>query len=182
MPLTPNTRHVLLAVYLVAVALVFLYVGFPSEALRTHVAYRLSASLPGLTLAVAEVRRPCFRGHRPADVRISHGRRWRDRPAARQPDLLSLLVKTSYGRRRHRPGDITGRRGRFHRAAAESQPECASAGSPSAGPRLRGLYGSRLAGCLDGNLVVNEAGTTVLTVTDGQWSWQRRAQSKELHV
>jgi type II secretion system protein N len=105
---------VLLAVYLVAVALVFLYASFPSEALRTHVAYRLSASLPGLTLAVAEVRPSLLpAGIALREVRISPA----DKPLAVsdrlsiQPDLLSLLrSKTSYGfNGAIGAGDITGR-------------------------------------------------------------------------
>jgi len=177
MQLTPTTRRVLLAVYLVAVALVFLYVCFPSDALRTHVAYRLSAGLPGLTLAVAEVRPSLLpAGITLRDVRISHA----DKPLAVidrlrvRPDLSSLLrSKTTYGiDGTIGSGDITGR------AEVDStgpQPKV-SLNARIGGvllqqvPGLRGLYGSQLAGRLDGTLVVNEAGalTGKLTVTDGQ--------------
>ncbi|MGE5256718.1 MAG: type II secretion system protein GspN [Hyphomicrobiales bacterium] len=177
MQLIPTTHRVLLAIYLAAAALVFLYVGFPSEALRTHVAYRMSASLPGLTLAVAEVRPSLVPvGITLRDVRISHA----DRPLAvidrlrLQPDLTSLLrSKTSYGfEGAIGSGDITGR------AEVDStgpQPKV-SLNARFGGillqqlPGLRGLYGSRLAGRLDGTIAVNEAGalTGKLTVTDGQ--------------
>lgn len=177
MQLTRNIRRVLLVAYLLAAALVFLYVGFPSEALRTHVAYRLSASLPGLTLAVAEVRPSLLpAGIALRDVRISHA----DKPLAVidrlrvKPNLPSLLrSKTSYGfDGAISGGDITGR------AEVDStgpQPKV-SLNARFGGillqqlPGLRGLYGSRLAGRLDGTLAVNEAGalTGKLTVTDGQ--------------
>ena len=176
MSLTPTLRRVLLAAYLGAAALVFLYVGFPSEALRTHVAYRLGASLPGLTLAVAEVRPALPAGISLRDVRISHA----DKPLAVidrlrvQPDLPSLLrSKTSYGfDGAIGAGDLSGR------AEVDStgpQPKV-SLNARFGGvllqqvPGLRGLYGSQLAGRLDGSFVVNEAGvlTGKLTVTDGQ--------------
>jgi type II secretion system protein N len=177
MQLVPTTRRVLLAVYLAAAALVFLYVGFPSEALRTHVAYRLNASLPGFTLAVAEVRPSLLpAGIALRDVQISRA----DKPLAVferlriRPDLPSLLrSKTSYGfDGTIGTGDITGR------AEVDSsgpQPKV-SLNARFGGillqqlPGLRGLYGSRLAGRLDGTLVVNEAGalTGKITVTDGQ--------------
>jgi type II secretion system protein N len=176
MPLTLTTRRVLLAAYLVAVVLVFLYVGFPSEALRTHVAYRLSASLPGLTLAVAEVQPSFPAGIALKGVRISHA----DKPIAVidrvriQSELPSLLQsKTRYGfDGTIGSGDITGR------AEVDStgpRPKV-SLNARIGGvllqqlPGLAGLYGSRLAGRLDGTLVVNEAGalTGKLTVTDGQ--------------
>lgn len=176
MRLSPTIRRVLLAAYLAAVTLVFLYVCFPSEALRAHVAYRLSASLPGLTLAVAEVRPSLPTGIALRDVRISHA----DKPLAVierlrvRLDLPSLLKsKTAYGfDGAIGSGDITGR------AEVDSsgpRPKV-SLNARFGGvllqqvPGLRALYGSRLAGRLDGSLVVNEAGvlTGKLTVTDGQ--------------
>jgi type II secretion system protein N len=177
MQLTPTIRRVLLAVYLAAVTLVFLYVAFPSDALRTHVTNRLSASLPGLTLAVAEVRPSLLpAGIALRDVRISHA----DKPLAVidrlrvRPDLLSLLrSKTSYGfDGAIGSGDITGR---AEVDSAGPQPKV-SLNARFGGillqqvPGLRGIYGSRLAGRLDGTFAVNEAGalTGKLTVTDGQ--------------
>jgi type II secretion system protein N len=176
MQLSPATRRLLLAAYLVAAALVFLYVGFPSEALRTHVAHRLSASLPGLSLAVAEVRPALPAGIALRNVRISHA----DKPLAvidrlsLQPELSSLLKsKMGYGFGGSiGSGDITGR------AEVDStgpNPKV-SLNARFGGillqqvPGLMGLYGSRLAGRLDGTLAVNETGvlTGKLTITDGQ--------------
>jgi type II secretion system protein N len=174
--LTSIIRRALVAAYLVAVTLVFLYVCFPSEALRAHLAYRLSASLPGLTLAVADVRPSLPTGITLRDVRISQA----DKPLAVierlrvQPDLPSLLgSKTFYGfDGAVGSGDLTGR------AQVDStgpQPKV-SLNARFGGvllqqvPGLQAMYGSRLTGRLDGSLAVNEAGvlTGKLTVTDGQ--------------
>jgi len=176
MPLTPNTRRLLVAVYIVAAALVFLYINFPSEALRTHVAYRLSASLPGLSFAVADVRPSLPAGVSLRGVRVSYA----EKPLAVldrlrvQPELMSMLQpKTIYefdgsaG-----SGDVSGR---AEIDSSALQPRT-SLNARISGvllqqvPGLQELYGSRLSGRLDGTLTVSPAGALAgkLTVTDAQ--------------
>jgi type II secretion system protein N len=176
MTLTPTTRRVLLAAYIVVAALVFLYVGFPSEALRAHVAYRLSASLPGLSVAVADVRPSPPAGVSLWGVRVSRGDRILavlDRVRV-QPELMSIL----------QPRTIYEFDGSTGSGEVSGRAEIDSAGpKPTASlnariggvllqqvPGLQELYGSRLFGRLDGTLTVSNAGAVAgkLTVADAQ--------------
>ena len=175
-PLTATTRGVLLALYILAAAAVFLYIGFPSEALRAYLGHRLSASLPGLSVAVGEVRPSLTAGLVLQGVRISHG----PKPLAEldqlriQPDLLSQLqAGTGYTF----SGSLGGGEisGRAEIDSAGPTPK-ASMNARIGGillqqvPGLRSLYGSSLSGRLDGNLSTNEAGALngKFTITDGQ--------------
>jgi len=54
--LSPIARRALTAAYLVLATVVFLVLGFPSEALRAYATRRLSAALPGLGVTVGDVR------------------------------------------------------------------------------------------------------------------------------
>jgi type II secretion system protein N len=176
MTLTPTSRRVLLVAYIVVAALVLLYVSFPSEALRAHVAYRLSASLPGLSVAVADVRPSLPAGMSLRGIRISHADKILavlDRVRV-QPELLSLLQsRTIYefdgsaG-----SGDISGRAEIDSTGTKPSTSLNARIGGVllQQVPGLQELYGSRLSGRLDGTLTVSNAGAVVgkLTVTDAQ--------------
>jgi len=176
MPLTPTTRRVLVAVYIVAAALVFLYIGFPSEALRAHVASRLSASLPGLSVAVADVRPSLPAGISLRGVRVSYG----EKPLAVldrlrvQPELMSMLQPITVYEfdGAAGPGGISGR-AEIDSTAAQAK---TSLNARISGvlleqvPGLQEVYGSRLSGRLDGTLSVSNAGalTGKLTVADAK--------------
>jgi type II secretion system protein N len=176
MPLTPNTRRVLAAVYLLAAALVFLYVGFPSEALREHVAYRLSASLPGLNVAVADVRLSLPAGMSLRGVRVSYA----EKPLAVldrlrvQPELMSLLqARTVYEfSGAAGSGEISGR---AEIDSTTPQPKASLNGRATGVllqqiPGLQEIYGSRLSGRLDGTFTMSPAGALAgkLNVTEAQ--------------
>jgi type II secretion system protein N len=175
-PLTATTRGLLLALYILTAAAVFLYLGFPSEALRTYVGHRLSASLPGLSVAVGEVHPSWRAGLVLQGVRISHGPKLLAAidQLRIQPELLSLLqarpgctFSGSLG-----GGEISGR---AEIDSAGPTPKT-SMNARIAGvllqqvPGLRSLYGSSLSGRLEGNLSTNEAGALngKITITDGQ--------------
>jgi type II secretion system protein N len=174
--MTAALRRALLALYIVAAAAVFLYVGFPSEVLQSYVSHRLSASLPGLSVVIGEVRPTLTAGLQLSQVRISHAQK----PVATlgrvriQPDLLSLLqtrsgytFSGSLG-----DGEISGR---AEIDSAEFAPKV-SMNARIAGiliqqvDGLRGLYGSRLSGRMDGQLTATEAGALngKLTITEAQ--------------
>lgn len=176
MPLTPKIRRVLVVVYLCAAALVFLYLGFPSEALREHLAHRLSASLPGLNVAVAEVRLSPPVGISLRGVRVSYA----EKPLAVidrlrvQPELMSLLQPRSVYEFNGAAGsgEISGR---AEIDSAAPQPK-ASLNARATGvllqqiPGLQELYGSRLSGRMDGTFSVSPTGALSgkLTVTEAQ--------------
>jgi type II secretion system protein N len=176
-PWTATTRGVLLALYILAAAAVFLYIGFPSEALRTYVGYRLSAGLPGLSVTVDDVRPSLLKaGLVLQGVRIAHG----PKPLAAleqlriQPELLSLFQERagyafsgSLG-----GGDISGRAEIDSAGPAPKASMSARLGGILLQqiPGLRSLYGSSLSGRLDGNLSTNEAGALngKFTISDAQ--------------
>jgi len=174
--MTTKIRIALLILYIGAAAAVFLYVGFPSEALHRHVSHRLSASLPGLSVEIGAVRPTLTAGLDLQDVRITYAQN----PAAAfervriQPDLLSLfLARTGYS--------FTGSLGGGQIAGRAEVDSTGPASKISLDARidgiliqqvdrLRSLYGSRLSGRLDGHLHTTEAGALngKLTITEGQ--------------
>jgi type II secretion system protein N len=174
--MTPGLRRALLAIYIFVAAAVFLYLGFPTEALRTVIGHRLSAGLAGLTVAVGAVRPSLSAGLVLKDVRISQAQRLLavfDQMHI-QPELLSWLQpRSGYSFRGSLGnGEVSGR--------AELD-DAAPTPKVSLSARLngimiqqvdglRGLYGSRLAGRLDGTLNTTEAGalTGKLTITEAQ--------------
>jgi len=174
--MTPALRRTLLVLYIGVAAAVFLYVGFPSDALRSHLSHRLSAGLPGLSVGIGALRPTLTAGLELKDVRIAYAQN----PVATfdrvriQPELLSLVQSRagysfsgSMG-----GGEITGR---AEVDAAGPAPKV-SLNARIDGiliqqvDRLRSLYGSRLSGRLDGRLNTTEAGALngKLTITDGQ--------------
>lgn len=174
--MTPAIRRTLMALYIGVAAAVFLYVGFPSDAVRSHVSQRLSAGLPGLSIGIGTLRPTVTAGLELADVRIAYAQK----PVAAfdrvriQPDLLSLFqTNTGYSFTGSLGGgEITGR---AEVDAAGPAPKV-SMNVRIDGilvqqvDRLRSLYGHRLSGRLDGQL--NTAATGALngklTITDGQ--------------
>ena len=70
--MTTRNRRLLIGLYLLSAALVFLYIGFPSEALRAHVTNSLSAGLPGLSVAIGDMRPALPAGIVLKGVRVSH--------------------------------------------------------------------------------------------------------------
>jgi type II secretion system protein N len=176
MRMTTRIRNTLLILYIAVVAAVFLYLEFPSEALRSHVSHRLSANLPGLSVAIAAVRPSLTAGLELRDVRIDYAQS----PLAAfervhiRPELLSLFKDhTAYA--------FTGMLGGGE-IAGRAEVDSALPGSKISMTaridgiliqhvdRLRSLYGSRLSGRLDGHLNTTEAGALngKLTITDGQ--------------
>ena len=174
--MTAALRRGLLALYIVAAAAVFLYIGFPSEALRAYVSDRLGASLPGLSVAIGAVRPSLTAGLVLKEVRISHAQQ----PVAVlsrlsvEPELLTLLQKRSgYGFSGSLGGgEITGRAEVDAVGPAPKVSMTARIGGIllQQVDGLRGLYGHRLSGRLDGNLSTTEAGALngKFTITEGQ--------------
>ena len=174
--MSTRNRRLLVGLYLLSAALVFLYIGFPSEALRDHVAHRLSASLPGLSVAIGDLRPALPVGIVLKGVRVYHA----SSPLAVvdllsiHPDLFSLWqAKTHY--------DFDGTVGN---GQISGTAEIDSAGVPKrvsfnarlAGvllqklPATQNLFGNKLAGRLEGTLGVNDAGilTGRLAVSEGR--------------
>lgn len=169
-------RTLLMILYIVVVGAVFLYIEFPSEALRAYAGQRLSACLPGLSVGVGAVRPSLTAGLVLADVRISHDQKpvaVLDRVSI-QPELLSLLqVRTGYAFSASLGGgEITGRAEVEDAGPAPKLSMNARIGGIQIQQLdgLRGIYGSRLSGRLDGHLHATEAGALngKLTITDGQ--------------
>jgi type II secretion system protein N len=174
MQMTATTRRALLALYIVLTSLVLLYVRFPSQALSGYVAFLMNASLPGLSVAVGDVRPSLTAGIVVHGIRISREDQTLvviDRLRI-QPELLSMLgsrtgfeLSGSAG-----GGELTGR------AEIDSTgPSPKTSGNARitgvslqdlAG--LRGPYGSKLSGRLDGNFSVSGTGALSgkFTVTD----------------
>lgn len=164
MALTPRAQRILLAAYILAATAVFLYIGFPSEALRAHVAHRLSAGLPGLNVTVAGVQPSLPAGLALRGVRIAYA----DQPLAVferlrvQPELMSILQpKTIYSfEGTAGSGSISGRA----EIDASGEKSKTSLNARIGGvllqqvPGFQNVYGSRLSGRLEGTFSVNEAG------------------------
>lgn len=175
--MTPGLRRTLLAVYIAIAAGVFLYLGFPAEALRAYAGERLSASLPGLSVAVGAVRPSLRAGLVLQEVRISHGQKLvavLDRVLIR-PEILSLFQERSAWAFSGSlaGGDLSGR---AELDVSGPTPKV-QLNARIAGTRieevagLRSLYGSRLSGRLDGTLTHATATGVVngkLTITEGQ--------------
>jgi type II secretion system protein N len=176
MVFTLRLRRILLALYLVVVTAVFLYFGFPSEALRTHAASRLSAALPVLGISVSSLRPSLPAGVTLQGVRIAY----EDQPVAVldrlrvQPELMSLLrPKTVYSfEGALGNGSITGR---AEMDSTGDKPKTILNANLS-GAMLQqmsffqNVYGSQLSGRLEGVLSINEAGvlSCKLTLTEPQ--------------
>jgi type II secretion system protein N len=176
MQMTATTRRALLALYIVLTALVLLYIRFPSQALSGYVASLMNASLPGLSVAVGEVR-PSL----PAAI-VVHGIRIsrEDQTLAVidrlriQPELLSMLgprsgfeLSGSAG-----GGELTGRAeidstGPIPKTSGNARITGVSL-QDLAG--LQGPYGTKLSGRLDGTFSISGAGALIgkFTVTDGK--------------
>jgi type II secretion system protein N len=175
-PLTKTIRRTLLGLYIAVAAAVFLYVEFPSDALRAHVSHRLSAGLPGLAVGIGAVHPTLKAGLELKGVRITYAQS----PVATfdrvriQPDLLSLFqARTAYWF----AGSLGGGEisGRAEVDTTGPAPKI-SMNAKIDGiliqqvDRLRSLYGNRLSGRLDGQLNSTETGALngKLTITDGQ--------------
>jgi len=162
--LSPIARRGLLAAYLVLVTALFLYIGFPSDALRQHAARRISAALPGLTVTVGGVRPSLPAGLELTGVRIARA----DTPLAVidrltvRPELLSLLQSNSVYRFEGTTGggEISGRTEVDSAGATPKFRMNAQLGGMQLQqlPALRNVYGGRVSGRLDGNIALSEAG------------------------
>jgi type II secretion system protein N len=164
------------AAYGLAAVLVLLYVFFPSEALRTHIARRVNAALPGLTVTIGEIRPSLPAAVMLKSVDIRHGdtpvltiERLRIAPRVQSwlRDAGRYALSGSAG-----GGEISGE--------ARSEPDGAAS---LAGLSLRlegaqmekiaglqGVYGSRLSGRLTVELNSKEPGGLAgrLTATEAQ--------------
>jgi type II secretion system protein N len=174
--MSTRNRRLLVGLYLLSAALVFLYIGFPSEALRAHVTHSLSAGLPGLSVAIGDMRPALPAGIVLKGVRVYHA----NVPLAVieqlriHPDLFSLWqAKTHY--------DFDGTVGEGQIAGTAETDTAGGRKRVSLNARLAGvllqklpatqsLYGNKLAGRLDGTLGVNDAGalTGKLAVSEGR--------------
>jgi type II secretion system protein N len=175
--MTVKSRRYLFGLYVAAAVLVFLYISFPSEIIRAHLAYRLSAGLPGVSADIGSVRPALPLGLWLNGVRLMQSGRLlavidRLRVA---PDLFSLWGDSP----RYAfsgvaaAGAISGRT-EIH--AAGAQRPAVSLNAQIAGirleklPALQGLYGSRISGLLSGELSSREPGalTGKLTVSEAR--------------
>ncbi len=174
--MSTRNRRLLVGLYLLSAALVFLYIGFPSEALRAHVTHSLSAGLPGLSVAIGGMGPALPAGIVLKGVRVYHA----NVPLAVidqlriHPDLFSLWqAKTHY--------DFDGTIGDGQIAGTAETDTAGGRRRVSLSARLAGvllqklpatqsLYGNKLAGRLDGTLGVNDAGTLTgkLAVSEGR--------------
>ena len=174
--MTTRNRRMLMGLYLLSAALVFLYIGFPSEALRAHVTHSLSAGLPGLSVSIGDMRPALPAGIVLKGVRVYHA----NVPLAVidqlriRPDLFSLWqAKTHY--------DFDGTVGDGQIAGTAEIDTAGGRKRVSLNARLAGvllqklpatqsLFGNKLAGRLDGTLGVNDAGTLTgkLAVSEGR--------------
>jgi type II secretion system protein N len=162
--LSPTARRALTAAYLVLATAAFLVLCFPSEALRAYAARRLSAALPGLEVAVGDVRPSLPAGVALKGVRIAHG----GRPLAVvdeltvHPELLTLLQSTTVYRLEGSlgGGELSGRAEVDSAGATPKTRMTAQVGGVQLQqlPALRDVYGSRLSGRMDGNLALTDAG------------------------
>jgi type II secretion system protein N len=169
-------KRVWIGVYLLGVLLVCLYVGFPSEALRTHAAHRLSAELPGFTVAIQSIRPALPSGIELQGVSVSgtgDALVVLDRLQL-FPELLSLIE--------------SGAQYRFQGSAAEGEISgTARVETPrdqrglrmqaqwtgvllQKVPGLQGIHGSRISGRMEGSVAVTDQGglTGKLRVVDSQ--------------
>ena len=174
--MTTRNRRMLMGLYLLSAALVFLYIGFPSEALRAHVTHSLSAGLPGLSVSIEDMRPALPAGIVLKGVRVYHA----NVPLAVidqlriHPDLFSLWqAKTHY--------DFDGTVGDGQIAGTAEIDTAGGRKRVSLNARLAGvllqklpatqsLFGNKLAGRLDLTLGVNDAGTLTgkLAVSEGR--------------
>jgi len=174
--MTTRNKRLLIGLYLLSAALVFLYIGFPSEALRAHVTHSLSARLPGLSVAIGDMRPALPAGIVLNGVRVYHA----NVPLVVidqlriHPDLFSLWqAKTHY--------DFDGTIGDGQIAGTAETETAGDRKRVSLNARLAGvllqklpatqsLFGNKLAGRLDGTLGVNDAGTLTgkLSVSEGR--------------
>jgi type II secretion system protein N len=162
--LSPAARRMLTAAYLVLATAAFLVLGFPSEALRAYAARRLSAALPGLEVAVGDVRPSLPVGVALKGVRIAHG----GRPLAVvdeltvHPELLTLLQSTTVYRLEGSLGGgaFSGRAEVDSAGATPKTRMTAQLGGVQLQqlPALRDVYGSRFSGRMDGSLALTDAG------------------------
>ena len=174
--MTTRNRRLLIVLYLSSAALVFLYIGFPSEALRAHVSHSLSAGLPGLSVTIGDLRPALTVGIVLKGVRIYHANAQLaviDHLSI-HPDLFSLWqTKTHY--------DFDGTVGDGQIAGSADIDTGGGRKRVSLKARLAGvllqklpatqsLFGNKLAGRLDGTLGVNDAGalTGKLAVSEGR--------------
>jgi type II secretion system protein N len=160
----PIARRLLPAVYLVLVTVLFLVIGFPSEALRAYAVRRLSAALPGLDVTVGDVRLALPTGITLAGVRLALGDRQivvvDDLTVV--PELLTLLRSTTVYRFEGSLGG-GGVSGRMEADAAGPTPKTrmtAQLGGVQLQqiPAMRDLYGGRMSGRMDGSLTLTDAG------------------------
>jgi len=174
--MTTRKKRLLIGLYLLSAALLFLYIGFPSEALRAHVSHSLNAGLPGLSVAIGDMRPALPAGLVLKGVRVYHA----NAPLAVieklsiHPDLFSLWqAKPRY--------DFDGTVGDGQIAGTAEIDNAGGRKRVSLNARLTGvllqklpatqsLFGNKLAGRLDGTLGVNDAGalTGKLSVSEGR--------------
>jgi type II secretion system protein N len=174
--MSASARRFWIGAYLLGVLLVSLAVGFPSEALRAHIAHRLSASLPGVAVSIEGIRPALPPGAELQGVIVSRA----GAPLLRldrlriTPELLSLVREATHYRIQAAAagGEINGS------AQVEAQKEQLGVRMQLqwAGvllqnlPALQGIHGSRVSGRMEGNLTLNDQGslTGKLRVVDSQ--------------
>lgn len=169
-------RRFWVGAYLLAVLLVCLVLGFPSEALRAHVANRLSAGLPGLTVSIQEIRPALPPGAELRGVSVSRMGTpllVLDRLKI-NPELLSLVREVT--RYRFEGATAEGEISGTAQVDAGKEPHGVRMQAQWAGvllqklPLLQEIHGSRVSGRMEGSLAVNDQGnlTGKLRAVDSQ--------------
>jgi type II secretion system protein N len=174
--MTTRNRRLLIGLYLVSAALVFLYIGFPSETLRAHMTRSLNAGLPGLSVSIGDMRPALPAAIVLKGVRVYHA----NAPLAVidqlriHPDLFSAWkAKSLY--------DFDGSIGDGQISGTAEIDTAGGRKRVSLNARLAGvllqklpatqsLFGNKLAGRLEGTLGVNDGGTLTgkLAVSEGR--------------
>lgn len=162
--MTPRVKKIGYGVYIITIALFFMYTLFPSEALTAHLAQRLSGGRPDLTVTVDQVK-PVF----PPGLKLRPVRYTRDgqplfemSQMSVRPELMSLLKKgtvyTFDGRAYD--GRIVGEAGPFDSETGRAtRLKARLSGLRIEGiPAVSRLVPQRLNGRLDGQVSMNDQG------------------------
>ncbi|MCU0561550.1 MAG: type II secretion system protein GspN [Desulfobacterales bacterium] len=170
-------RRIWVWAYLIGVLLACLAIGFPTDALRAHVAHRLSAGLPGVSVSIEGIRPALPPGAELQGVGVYRAgapllmlERLRV-----TPELLSLIGEATLYRFQGSvaggeiSGSAQGQAAKEQRGAVRMQAQWSGVLLQRL-PALQGIHGSRVSGRMEGSLALSDQGslTGKLRVVDSQ--------------